>query len=254
MATVTIGTREIDGAARRFEGRPVEALAWAAERFPKRVTFSTGFGAEGCLIIHLIARHQLAIDVFTLDTGLLFPETYALWRRLEERYGITIRAVRPAPTVAEQAADPRRGAVGARPRPLLRAPQDRAARARRSRAWTPGSPPSAATRRPERASAQRRRAGRALRPRQGQPARALDARRRLALPARARRPVQPAPRPGLPEHRLPAVHERRRRRRGPARRPLARTPEDRMRPARRPQSSFVPLRPRAPRRSLEPCQ
>ena len=103
MATVTIGTGEIDSAARRFEGRPVEALAWAAERFPKRVTFSTGFGAEGCLIIDLIARHQLEIDVFTLDTGLLFPETYALWRRLEERYGLTIRAVRPAATVAEQA-------------------------------------------------------------------------------------------------------------------------------------------------------
>ena len=103
MATVTIGTGEIDGAARRFEGRPVDALAWAAERFPKRVTFSTGFGAEGCLIIDLIARHQLEIDVFTLDTGLLFPETYALWRRLEERYGLTIRAVRPAATVAEQA-------------------------------------------------------------------------------------------------------------------------------------------------------
>jgi phosphoadenosine phosphosulfate reductase len=42
----------------------------------------------------------LPIDLFTLDTGVLFPETYALWRRLEARYGVTIRAVRadnPAP-------------------------------------------------------------------------------------------------------------------------------------------------------------
>jgi thioredoxin-dependent adenylylsulfate APS reductase len=103
LATQTVATGEIDSAAQRFEGRPVEALAWAAERFPKRVTFSTGFGAEGCLIVDLIGRHQLEIDVFTLDTGLLFPETYALWRRLEERYDITIRAVRPAQSVPEQA-------------------------------------------------------------------------------------------------------------------------------------------------------
>ena len=51
----------------------------------------------------LISRNELDVDVFTLDTGLLFPETYVLWRRLEERYGLTIRAVRPAETVAEQA-------------------------------------------------------------------------------------------------------------------------------------------------------
>jgi len=103
LATAALATDEIEGAAQRYEGKPVEALAWAAERFPDGATFSTGFGAEGCLIVDLIARHELAIDVFTLDTGLLFPETYALWRRLEERYGLSIRAVRPAATVAEQA-------------------------------------------------------------------------------------------------------------------------------------------------------
>jgi phosphoadenylyl-sulfate reductase (thioredoxin) len=43
------------------------------------------------------------VDVFTLDTGLFFPETYHLWRRLEERYGRPIRAVRPALSVAAQA-------------------------------------------------------------------------------------------------------------------------------------------------------
>lgn len=90
--------------ARDLEGRtPAEVLSWAAARFPSRLTFATGFGAEGCVIIDLIARHRLPIDLFTLDTGLLFPETYALWKRLETRYGVTIRGVRPAQTVEEQA-------------------------------------------------------------------------------------------------------------------------------------------------------
>ena len=104
MATKISNVEDIASAARQLEGRPpAEALAWAA-RFAPRVAFATGFGAEGCLVIDLIARHRLPIDLFTLDTGLLFPETYELWRRVEKHYGLTIRAVRPAQTVPEQAA------------------------------------------------------------------------------------------------------------------------------------------------------
>jgi phosphoadenosine phosphosulfate reductase len=74
---------------------PQEVLAFAAERFAPRLAFATGFGAEGCVLVDMAARAGLAVDVFTLDTGYLFPETYTLWNRLEERYGITIRGVRP---------------------------------------------------------------------------------------------------------------------------------------------------------------
>ena len=82
---------------------PLEILRWALEQFGPRVTFATGFGAEGCVLVDLIGRHRLPIDIFTLDTGLLFPETYDLWRRLEDRYALTIRGVRPERTVDEQA-------------------------------------------------------------------------------------------------------------------------------------------------------
>ena len=85
------------------DSSPQEILAEAVHCFP-RMTFATGFGIEGCLLIDLIARSGLRIDVFTLDTGLLFPETYELWRHLESRYGLTIRGVRPEKTVAQQAA------------------------------------------------------------------------------------------------------------------------------------------------------
>jgi phosphoadenylyl-sulfate reductase (thioredoxin) len=88
-----------------LEGRPpASILAWAAERFAPRITFATAFGTEGCVLVDLIARHHLPIDVLTLDTGLYFPETYELWRRLEERYGLTIRGVRADLSVAAQAA------------------------------------------------------------------------------------------------------------------------------------------------------
>ena len=94
---------DTQAAARALDGEnPLVVLEWAA-RHLGRITFATGFGAEGCVIIDLIGRHKLAIDLFTLDTGLLFPETYELWRKLEARYGVEIRAVRPAQTVEEQA-------------------------------------------------------------------------------------------------------------------------------------------------------
>src|SRR5574338_399069 len=95
---------DVATAACELEGAPaLDILQWASTQIP-RLTFATGFGAEGCVIVDLIGRHALPIDVFTLDTGLLFPETYALWRQLEARYGITIRGVRPDQTLDEQAA------------------------------------------------------------------------------------------------------------------------------------------------------
>ena len=83
---------------------PLEILQWAVDQFGSRLTFATGFGAEGCVVVDLIGRHRLPVDIFTLDTGLLFPETYDLWRRLEARYALTIRGVCPELTVDEQAA------------------------------------------------------------------------------------------------------------------------------------------------------
>jgi phosphoadenosine phosphosulfate reductase len=86
------------------EQSPAEILAWAARTFGGKLGFSTGFGVEGCVLVDLIGRAGLAVDVFTLDTGLLFPETYDLWRRLEAHAKLTIRAVKPILTVVEQGA------------------------------------------------------------------------------------------------------------------------------------------------------
>jgi phosphoadenosine phosphosulfate reductase len=88
-----------------LEGKPPgEILEWAVANAGPRIAFATGFGAEGCVLIDLIGRAKLPIEIFTLDTGLLFAETYALWAALEHKYGISIRAVKPRNTVDEQAA------------------------------------------------------------------------------------------------------------------------------------------------------
>ena len=99
-------TGELEAVGQSLEGSsPLEVLSWAVERHAPRVTFATGFGPEGCVLIDLIGRHRLPIDIFTLDTGLLFPETYELWRKLEDKYRVTIRAVKPRLSVEAQSAE-----------------------------------------------------------------------------------------------------------------------------------------------------
>ena len=100
----TLSTDNLESLAFALEHESaLETLTWAMERFGRALTFATGFGPEGCVLIDLIGRHQLPIDIFTLDTGLLFPETQALWKHLEDHYGLTIRGVRPVQSVDEQA-------------------------------------------------------------------------------------------------------------------------------------------------------
>ncbi len=81
--------------AQQLEGKPpAEILAAIAPRFPRWIGLANSFGAEDCVLVDVVARARLPIDIFTLDTGFLFAETYALWARLEERYGIRIRGVK----------------------------------------------------------------------------------------------------------------------------------------------------------------
>jgi phosphoadenylyl-sulfate reductase (thioredoxin) len=93
---------ELARLADAFEGSPPEEiLAAVALRFPGRLALACSFGAEDCVLVDVIARTPLPVEIFTLDTGFLFAETYALWTRLEERYGVRIRPVRAdLPSVA----------------------------------------------------------------------------------------------------------------------------------------------------------
>jgi len=102
---VTAPTREeLAALAEAVEGAAPQAiLTAAAERFPGRIALACSFGAEDCVLVDVVARSRLAIDIFTLDTGYLFPETYELWKRLEARYRVAVRAARadlPAPDPA----------------------------------------------------------------------------------------------------------------------------------------------------------
>jgi phosphoadenosine phosphosulfate reductase len=65
------------------------------EIIPGRIVFTTSFGIEDQWITHSIFTQGLDIDVATLDTGRLFPQTYELWEQTEARYAQRIPAVYP---------------------------------------------------------------------------------------------------------------------------------------------------------------
>ena len=82
--------------------RPEKILAWALDTFGEAVAISSAFGVEGMVLIDMASRVRRNIRVFTLDTEFLFPETYNLMDRVEQRYGITIERVYPLSSPEKQ--------------------------------------------------------------------------------------------------------------------------------------------------------
>jgi phosphoadenosine phosphosulfate reductase len=67
-----------------------DVLAYAVERFHPRLSVACSFQKEASVIMDMLHRIEPEARFFTLDTGVLFEETHATWRALEERYGTTV--------------------------------------------------------------------------------------------------------------------------------------------------------------------
>lgn len=72
-----------------------EILEKALELFGIKVTFATSMGAEDQVITHMLAKISKSANIFTLDTGRVFPETYDLLHRTVNRYGLQIKSYYP---------------------------------------------------------------------------------------------------------------------------------------------------------------
>jgi phosphoadenosine phosphosulfate reductase len=63
-----------------------ESLKTVVSLFPEKVLFTTSFGIEDQVITHFISENHLPIEIATLDTGRLFPETYMVFHETLRRY------------------------------------------------------------------------------------------------------------------------------------------------------------------------
>jgi phosphoadenosine phosphosulfate reductase len=71
-----------------------ELLTWGLERFHPQMALACSFQKEETVLLDLMFELEPDARVFALDTGVLFDETYELWRAAEERYGTVIEAWR----------------------------------------------------------------------------------------------------------------------------------------------------------------
>jgi phosphoadenosine phosphosulfate reductase len=67
-----------------------EVLAQAVERHHPRLVMACSFQKEESVLIDMLMEIEPQARVFTIDTGVLFPETYDVWRAVEERYGLNV--------------------------------------------------------------------------------------------------------------------------------------------------------------------
>src|SRR6266404_6258015 len=82
----------------------VQLLHWASERFGSRMAIASSFGGDAVVLVDIAARTVNSLRVFTLDTDFLFPETYELIERVQNKYGIRVERTRPSLSPREQAA------------------------------------------------------------------------------------------------------------------------------------------------------
>lgn len=79
-----------------------QVLQWAFAEYDDDVAIATGFGVEGMVLVDIAAKINSELKVFTGDTELLFPETYELMDRVEQRYSIRIERLYSEMTAEEQ--------------------------------------------------------------------------------------------------------------------------------------------------------
>jgi len=90
--------------AKVLESEEPQAICrWAVETLGPRVALASSFGVEDMCLIDMLVRVTPEPQVFYLDTGVLFDETYNLIRHVQARYGFLPERRRPALSLSAQA-------------------------------------------------------------------------------------------------------------------------------------------------------
>ena len=78
-----------------------ERIAELRRSVEGRIVFSTSLGLDDQAILNAVAESGADVDIFTLDTGRLFPEVLETVELSEIRYGLRIRLVTPEASEVE---------------------------------------------------------------------------------------------------------------------------------------------------------
>jgi phosphoadenosine phosphosulfate reductase len=70
-----------------------DVIRYAVDQFHPRLTMACSFQKEESVLVHMVTEVEPAVRIFTIDTGVLFPETVTAWRAFEDRFGVKIEAL-----------------------------------------------------------------------------------------------------------------------------------------------------------------
>ena len=97
------GTEDIKALNKKLRGFDAQQIIqFFIEELREKITFGTSLGAEDQVITHLLSTLNKPFEIFTLDTGRLFPETYDLIDRTNNKFKIKIDVMFPDHTEVEE--------------------------------------------------------------------------------------------------------------------------------------------------------
>jgi phosphoadenosine phosphosulfate reductase len=70
-----------------------EVVAYAVEHYAPRLTMACSFQKEESVLFHLLKNVTPEFRAFTIDTGVLFPETVETWKRFEDFFGVKLEVL-----------------------------------------------------------------------------------------------------------------------------------------------------------------
>lgn len=98
-----IDNKKIQEWNEQFQNRDSkEIISFFLNHFKDKIAFSTSLGPEDQVITHMISQIDPTANIFTLDTGRLFPETYDLMDRTSKKYKVNIRVYFPDAAEVEE--------------------------------------------------------------------------------------------------------------------------------------------------------
>ncbi|NDP20977.1 MAG: phosphoadenylyl-sulfate reductase [Paludibacter sp.] len=93
----------IEALNEEFEGKsPEEILTYFLNEFKGKIALSSSLSIEDQVLTDLIVRIDKDARIFTLDTGRLFPETYSLIDKTNNKYDIAIEVFFPESSKVEK--------------------------------------------------------------------------------------------------------------------------------------------------------
>ena len=96
MASTPEIIKKIDELNERFYRKdPKEVLAFFLSAYKGKIALSTSMGVEDQVLTEMVAAIDPSVNIFTLDTGRLFQETYDLIALTNKKFNISINVYFP---------------------------------------------------------------------------------------------------------------------------------------------------------------